>query len=368
MSSELFREGGPHNIRRVGRDQYQLSVNIPEDSAGLMARECPDDDCTPGYFKVRGGTGLTGESYTVAFCPYCRREAEPNDFYTRQQLEYAKRVAMREAEQGVERMVKQAFGLGPSGKKTLGKGGFLSIEMSYKPSYHPPVGRPLEEELRRDLRCPHCGLEHAVFGIAMWCPDCGQDLFLAHVREEFSAIRKMLGEIDSRRERLGARVAARDIENALEDIVSIFEAVLKLITRSVLRAQGKQDDEITMILDQQVRNAFQSVSRGAEKFHVLVGQDLLGALSGVEREELEATFEMRHPITHNLGVLDRKYLAKVRSGEVEGSEVRVDARHVERALSFAERTLIHAYGFVPAAPDTTASDSQEHPGTSDEEG
>jgi hypothetical protein len=48
-------------------------------------------------------------------------------------------------------------------------------------------------------------------------------------------------------------------------------------------------------------------------------------------QKLDAVFQKRHPITHNLGVIDRKYLERVRSGEAEGREVRVDQGEVEQA-------------------------------------
>lgn len=91
------------------------------------------------------------------------------------------------------------------------------MEMSYKQGSSPHVHRPFEEELRRDLICPPCALVHAVFGLATWCPDCGQDIFMVHVGKEFEVIRAMLGDVDRRRRELGPRVAARDIENALEE-------------------------------------------------------------------------------------------------------------------------------------------------------
>lgn len=79
--------------------------------------------------------------------------------------------------------------------------------------------RPVEEELRRDLRCNACGLDHAVFGLATSCSDCGQDMFLQHVAAEFGVIDKILSDAPDRRQRLGPRVAARDLDNALEDVL-----------------------------------------------------------------------------------------------------------------------------------------------------
>jgi ribosomal protein S27E len=53
------------------------------------------------------------------------------------------------------------------------------MEMSYKPGHLPQIRPTIEEELRRDVTCPKCGLEHAVFGLASWCPDCGAIFFLS---------------------------------------------------------------------------------------------------------------------------------------------------------------------------------------------
>ena len=38
-----------------------MNVPLPEDADGRLARACPHDDCSPGYLKVKPGTGLTGQ-------------------------------------------------------------------------------------------------------------------------------------------------------------------------------------------------------------------------------------------------------------------------------------------------------------------
>ena len=52
---------------------------------------------------------------------------------------------------------------------------------------------------------------------------------------------------------------------------------------------------------------------------------------------------MRHPITHNLGIVDRRYLQRVQSGELVGREVRVESPQVERAMELALGVLERAY-------------------------
>src|SRR3990172_308942 len=310
MSDKLFREGGPHNIRRTGPDQYSMNVSLPKDDDGRTARECPNEECSPGYFKVKGGTGIT-EGQEVAYCPYCRKEAEPSDFTTKEQLRYAKDLALREAHEGIENMLKSALGLDFSGKKKIG-GGFLSIEMSMKPGSKPSVRRPFEEEVRRDVICPSCGLDQSVYGLATWCSDCGQDIFLSHVYAEFSVIRSMLGDVERRRELLGNRVAAKDLENCLEDTVSIFEAVLRVLVKRYQRQSGMTEEEVDTFFNK-IGNAFQSVERAQDVFSSKISMPLFPESSASDVEKFARIFEMRHPITHNLGVVDKKYIEKART-------------------------------------------------------
>ena len=344
----LLNEGGPYKVRNLGSDASELTIRIPTDPDGLVGRQCPSTNCSPSYFKLKLGTGVTEDDCCDAFCPYCQYKAEPNDFVTPAQREYATQIVENEALNGINRLLQDSLGFGPSRKKRI-NGGLYSIEMSYEPAQRRFVGRPIEEELRRDVTCPHCTLEHAVYGLATWCPDCGRDIFVTHVEAEIEVVRRMLGQVETRGETLGRRVAARDIENALEDTVSVYEAVLKFITSKYLREQhAKSEDELNDIGNKKIRNSFQSVRRGADLFRELTGSDLFEGYSESEIDELEKVFEKRHPIAHNLSIVDRKYLAKAKAGEFEGREVRVTKDEVESAVVLVSRVLNSAYARVSA--------------------
>ena len=326
MISKLFKVGGPNNIRDLGNDQIQMSVSIPTDSDGRVARECVDDACSPGYFKVTPGTGITGGQERT-FCPYCRHEGDPSDFTTQEQIRYAKDTVLKEAESGVSNMIEEALGLGSSRKTKMG-GDFLSIEMSFKPGSPRHVRRPYEDEVRRDIICPHCTLDQTVFGLAAWCADCSEDIFLTHVQAEIAVTERMLGDIDRRQEDLGRRVAAKDLENCLEDAVSIFEASAKAVVRRALTERGDAPEEIVAKM-KKIGNSFQSTDRSKEQLRKLFGYapadpDLW--------DRLNKCFEKRHPVTHNLGVIDKKYLDRAKRVEREGREVRIADREVEVLL------------------------------------
>lgn len=339
MSSSILNEGGDFETRKVGPDQFEMSIPIPTED-GLVGRECPNVECSPGYFKVKLGTGIT-EGQVLAYCPYCRQEGEPSDFTTQAQMDYALGVLKNEVVKGIDKSIQKALGLGSSHKKTYGSGMF-KMEMSYKPGRPDFVPRPLEEELRRDIICPNCGLEHAVFGLATWCPDCGKDIFICHVDTEFEVIQKVLSVIDKRREELGARVAGRDIENGLEDTVSVFEAVLKIITKKLLAEMGITPEMIISRLEK-IRNSYQNINSAAKTFLTQTGFELFDSISQDEVETLKSIFEKRHPITHNVGIVDKKYLERVRTGETEGREIRVTAQEVELAIQISRKIISSAY-------------------------
>lgn len=353
MSHEIFRRGGPHNIRRIGSNRHTLQVRLPADEHGMTARSCPDPECMPGSFKIKFGTGVSGPQ-TEAYCPYCRRTADPQAFATRGQRRYAKDVVLDQAHDGIQRMLRDALGVGRSGTRTFGDG---LVTMTFKPGRRPPVRRPWEEVIRRDLTCPRCTLAHAVYGLAVWCPDCGEDIFVAHVEAECEVVRAMLRDADGRRNDLGARAAARNVENGLEDIVSILEASLRAMARRKLLASGHAPDDVDGIMTRRVRNRFQSGRGAAEVLAELFGIDLAQVFGAAEAERLGRTMEKRHLIAHNLGIVDRKYADRVQTGEAQGRDVRLDASEVLGAIDSAVVLIrsVHAAMFQPAPPGLPAT-------------
>ncbi len=341
MNDSFFEEGGAFDLTHTGPDELTMKLPIPSDSYGMIARECTESSCAPGYFKVKPGTGIVG-GQEVAYCPYCRRPAPPSDFLTKAQRQYAIDAVTSEAVGAVDRMFQKALGLGSDGRKTLG-GGMISIELAYKSGGRRDVPRPVEQELRRDVRCPKCTLEHAVFGLAVWCPDCGNDVFEVHLEAELQVARRILAAADERRSTLGPRVAARDIENALEDTVSAFEAVLKSFVRRHFATGGKASEEADRFLERVVRSQFQNPSVAAQLLRQHLAIELFADVRDDLVESMTQTFAKRHPITHNLGVIDRQYLERVQSGELQGREVRVSVAEVEAAIDASSEVLVKLY-------------------------
>jgi hypothetical protein len=326
MSKSIFKQGGPHKIRKTGSDNYTFNISIPDDEQDRVARECPDSSCSPGYFKIKLGTGIT-EKQTEVYCPYCRQANAPTEFMSKEQSRYAKDIVFQEAAKGIGQVMKDALGLGPSGRKQFGNGS-ISMSLEYQPGRLSQVRRPFEEEMQRSVVCPLCGLDHIVYGLAVWCPDCGKDIFMSHVDAEFEVVRTILGDVDRRRNELGSRVAARDIENCLEDTVSIFEAVLKTMLIRYLHDHGKTKEEIQILMGKKIRNGFQNPDRASKIVKEHMQQDLFKHITSTENEFLKSTFEKRHPITHNLGVIDKKYMERALITANEGREIYITKQEI----------------------------------------
>ena len=63
MRNEILRPGGRYNVQRTGRDEYTMSVPMPTDEHGMIARECPEPSCAPRYFKITFGTAVDDPDY-----------------------------------------------------------------------------------------------------------------------------------------------------------------------------------------------------------------------------------------------------------------------------------------------------------------
>jgi fido (protein-threonine AMPylation protein) len=56
-------------------------------------------------------------------------------------------------------------------------------------------------------------------------------------------------------------------------------------------------------------------------------------------ELLSQAFQKRHSITHNLGVIDKKYMQQARSAEKEGQEVLISEREIREVIELSKQVF-----------------------------
>lgn len=303
------------NLRRLGD---KISIPIQADEDGFTGRECPQTDCE-GYFKIEFGTGLKGEGLP-RHCPYCGHIAGHEHFWTKEQIEYANSVAMRQIIDALHKDLKKLeFDHKP-------KGGFgIGISMKFKPGAPVSIHHYREKQLETEVVCSNCALRYAVYGVFAFCPDCGQHNSVQILDKNLEVIGKML-ELAATSEQ---ELAARLIENALEDCVSAFDGLGREICRVHANASTNPDKVDTI--------SFQNLDGAKQNVAALFRLDLAAGLTEDEWKAAVRGFQKRHLLSHKMGVVDAEYIRK--SGDaraVAGRKVSINADEV--------RTLVQIVG------------------------
>ena len=115
---------------------------------------------------------------------------------------------------------------------------------------------------------------------------------------------------------------------------------MRAIVRRALVTRGDASEQIELSF-KKLGNSFQNIERSRKELISIFGHDLL---SEDISEKLKFAFEKRHPITHNLGVIDRKYLERAQQAEQEGREVRISVTEVVELLSNVFLAICQVHG------------------------
>lgn len=311
------------HLRRLG--DY-ISIPIQRDADGFLGRECPKQECE-GYFKVVPGTGLQGEGLPC-HCPYCGHTASPDHFWTKDQIEYAKSVAMREIMDAVHKDLKKLeFEHKPRGPFGIG------ISMKLEPGRPVPIHRYREKRLETEVVCGKCTLRYAVYGVFAFCPDCGQHNSPDILSDNMKVVEKMLVLANGPDKELAKRL----IENALEDCVSSFDGYGRELCR--VHASKATDPA------KAERLSFQNLDGARQNVLAAFNVDLATGLTADEWHRAVRSFQRRHLLSHRAGVVDEEYIRK--SGDktvVVGRKITITENEVRDLVGITTKLANYLYG------------------------
>ena len=267
---------------------HEIRVTLKPDDKGMIGRECPDRDCGR-YFKLKLGTGIPTDT---CYCPYCGAEGNATDFFTSDQIEFAKTVAAKKIVDPLLDKFAKNMGRLNRGQR----GGLIQLEFSVK---HTDVRlhRYSERQLETDVTCDNCGLEFAVYGVFASCPDCQQLNALKTCLASLETAKKKL--VLSRDEAFDVDLRPAFVQDALGSAIGAFDSYGKALAAhgSTIHAKGKpnlfQDIEA---LDAQLQEA------GIPGVEQLIGTSAW--------EDMKWFFQARHIYFHNSGVVDARFVAK----------------------------------------------------------
>ncbi len=313
------------NLRNLDRLGKQLSIPINADEDGYLGRECPVAECL-GYFKITPGTGIKGPA--PCHCPYCGHSGDSNTFFTQEQIEYAKSIALRQFTDALHQDLKSMEFNHPP------RGGFgIGISLKVTQGARHPIQHYREKELETEVICDACTLRYAIYGVFGWCPDCGIHNSVQILSKNFELARKEL----SLAETVEKDLADHLIGDALENAVSAFDG----FGREICLRKGSE------IRFQNLPGARRNVQ---EKF----GFDFADGLTAEQWQYVSRVFQKRHLLAHKLGVIDDEYVQRANDpGAVAGRKVQVSPNEVRSSIETIEILGRRLFGGI-LPPNTPA--------------
>lgn len=267
----------------------QISVTMPRDVDGLLGRECPAPKCE-SYFKVQPGTGLTGKNLPC-HCPYCGYTADPNQFFTRAQIEYAKSVALNQITGALLKDMKSLeFNHKPRGGFGIG----ISMTVTGRPT---PIRHYRERKLETEVVCNQCTLRYMIYGVFGYCPDCRVHNSRQMLTKNLELVEKLLCLAEAQEAALSTAL----VENALEDCVSVFDGFGRETCR-VFASKAVKPESAAEI-------RFQNIVAARDQVRTQFGIDLAAAVDSAAWTHVLRAFQMRHLLAHKMGVVDEDYLS-----------------------------------------------------------
>ena len=261
------------------------------------------------YFKITPGTGIKGPA--PCHCPYCGHSGDSNTFFTQEQIEYAKSIALRQFTDALHQDLKSMEFDHPP------RGGFgIGISLKVTQGARHPIQHYREKELETEVICDACTLRYAIYGVFGWCPDCGIHNSVQIYSKNFELARKEL----SLAETVEKDLADHLIGDALENVVSAFDG----FGREICLRKGSE------IRFQNLPGARRNVQ---EKF----GFDFADGLTAEEWQYVYRVFQKRHLLAHKMGVIDDEYVQRANDPEaVVGRKVQVSPNEVRSSIETIE--------------------------------
>lgn len=285
--------------------QMEISIPVSSDDEGYFDKECPNQECL-SKFKVMTEDWDKILQNNTAFCPFCRHEAPPRSWWTTEQIEHAKEMAIAKARHEISREIGSILkGMASDFNRRQSRSSWIKMTMDVRGADRPaPIMLPAlaAEAMRTKVMCGKCGCRYAVIGTAYFCPACGSsdpegvfEAKIAKMRSLPQTIERLRASLDQDE---ASDLANTLLEDAIKGGVTQFETVAKF-----LYGQTPQPKTLR-------QNIFQNLVDGSLEWRHATGKSFDEFMSATEWGKLNLYFQRRHILGHNDGHVDEKYLNK----------------------------------------------------------
>lgn len=319
-------------IQNYSKNSFTLGVPLPVGDDGLWLMRCPQHP-TDHVFKIVVNQNEDADETSGLYCPYCGHYEDDAWEFAPDQAAVAGAAAHAVAEQYVaaelDAMMNRVFG-GRSARPSSRRSG-ISIKMTYKPG-SPPPRRTLPtfevEETRRTMQCGACDEQFAVYGLALYCPNCGQmapaQQFaeLVRVQQDRLAALEALPAVH-KQALADSGVLTATYESTLKDGFGALETYLKsrFVTDAPTVSLGGKGA------------VFQRLNEAAALYRAHLNVDLPALVGSDGWTHLARIAAIRHVLVHNAGTVDAKFLERIPDWPQQvGQKVHVSEHDARRFL------------------------------------
>lgn len=333
MTRRDWEQRLPEGVRMQDRDKdsFTLGVTLPGGEDGLWLMRCPQHP-TDHVFKIVVTQNEDADETSDLYCPYCGHHEDELWPFAPDQEARLQTAAQAAAEQYIaaelNNMLSKAFG-GRS-RSSSRRSGF-SIEMTYKPG-RPPPRRTLPtfevEETRRTMQCGVCDERFAVYGLALYCPNCGQMAPAQQFAELIRVQQDRLAALDAlsadhRQALADSGVLTTIYESTLKDGFSALETYLK----------GRFTTDAPTVSLNRKGAVFQRLDDAADLYHDHLGVDLPALVGFDSWTHLARVAALRHLLVHSAGIVDSKFLNRLPDWPQQvGQKVHINEHDAHRFL------------------------------------
>ena len=280
----------------------EIPIKILSDEKGYLDRQCPNENCQ-FEFKVNMQDWNEKTTNNVAYCPLCGYTAQKNSWYTTEQINAMREVAMSWARNYVAEKIGDMFSdLARSTRNNK------FVKITYKRNrpvtfVNNPIGA--KDEWNLDITCEKCETRYSVIGSAFFCPCCGYNSASNVFDTSMDTITIMLQSLDDMKSSLTAQfdmdtaetMCRSMLENSLGQVVSAFQKFAQCRFKEISGVEKRVND-------------FQMVDKGSKYFFDETGSGYEAFLSSDEINRMKLYFQRRHIIEHNTGIVDQQYIDK----------------------------------------------------------
>lgn len=319
-----------HLLREIDDLKRGKSVSIPikSDEDGYFDKECPNPDCL-FKFKVKESKYKTDE-FT---CPMCGKKNSTDNFYTSEQVEYAKEQAFNYVSGRIHNALHDSAS---SFNRKQPNKGFIQISMNVTGPRVSTTILPINalKEIERKIKCNNCKSEYALIGSAYFCPSCGFNDIENTFADSIETIRFKINNADTVQKALAnidedqARNTSRDlIESALGDIVTAFQRFMEFKYSEYTNISPKM-------------NIFQKLIEGSQLWKDQLNQGYEDWISSSELIFLSIMFQRRHILEHKQGIVDQRYLDNTNDSEYTlGERLVINQSDLQKTLKLVEQLI-----------------------------